>query len=124
MNRTPLKIEVVDPPRIAEVRLECDYPDYIGREEEEDKSVLVQGAQVTLPMETQFHFVGTVNKPLRGFQVRSPAMDLEFGMPAGADAGDAPLTATLVIRGEEGASATVVELARRNKRKTGSPPTG
>jgi hypothetical protein len=109
-NRTPFKIEVVDPPRIAEVRLECDYPEYIGREAEEDKPVVVQGAQVTLPMETEFHFVGSVNKPLRGFQVRSPAMDLEFGVPAGARIGDAPLTATLVIRGEEGESATVVEL--------------
>lgn len=111
VNRTPLRIEVVDPPRLSLVSLTCDYPDYIGREEEEDKSVTVQGAQVTLPIETQFQFVGSVNKPLRAFQMRSAVMDLEFGLPPGAEFdSDSSMNATLVIRGEEGAPATVLQL--------------
>ncbi len=111
-NRTPLRIEVVDPPRLAKVELQCDYPEYIGREEEEDDAVDVLGAQITLPVETQFQFVGTVNKPLRAFQVRSTMMDLEFGLPAGAEFdSDVPLEGTLVIRGEEGTPATVLKLS-------------
>ncbi len=68
-NQTPFRIRVVDPPRIDNVTLECDYPEYTGWNETHPRSVSVTGTQAELPLETEFEFVAVTNKPLVGFHV-------------------------------------------------------
>ena len=59
VSRTPLRVEVVDAPRLDQVTLDCDYPDYTGLDRDSTGAVSrdtveVQSSQVSLPMETAF----------------------------------------------------------------------
>ena len=59
VSRTPLRVEVVDAPRLDQVTLDCDYPDYTGLDRDSTGAVVrhtveVQSSQVSLPMETAF----------------------------------------------------------------------
>jgi hypothetical protein len=67
----PVRVDVVDPPRLDEVVLQCLYPAYTGRNRVDDATgqpervpVAVQGTQVSLPAGTDFVMVARVNKPL------------------------------------------------------------
>ena len=51
VNRTPFRIQIVDPPRIDRIDLHCKFPDYIG---EEQRTIPVLGVQASLPLETVF----------------------------------------------------------------------
>ena len=51
VSRTPLRVEVVDAPRLDQVTLDCDYPDYTGLDRDSQGAVTphtveVQGSQV------------------------------------------------------------------------------
>ena len=76
-NRTPLKIQVVDPPKVDRIELQPDYPSYTGMDPLEDQPVVVQGTRVSLPMETEFVLRATANKPLVWVQVRTPRFEIE-----------------------------------------------
>ncbi len=76
VSRTPLRVEVVDAPRLDQVTLDCDYPDYTGLDRDSQGAVTrhtveVQGSQVALPMETAFVFHARANKPLVGLRIES-----------------------------------------------------
>jgi hypothetical protein len=76
VSRTPLRVEVVEPPRLDRVTLDCDYPDYTGLDRDSQGAVTphtveVQGSQVALPMETAFVFHARANKPLVGLRIES-----------------------------------------------------
>ena len=76
VSRTPLRVEVVEPPRLDQVTLDCDYPDYTGLDRDSQGAVTphtveVQGSQVALPMETAFVFHARANKPLVGLRIES-----------------------------------------------------
>ena len=76
VSRTPLRVEVVDAPRLDQVTLDCDYPDYTGLDRDSQgvvtpHTVEVQGSQVALPMETAFVFHARANKPLVGLRIES-----------------------------------------------------
>lgn len=73
-NRTPLRVEVVPPPKIDHLELDPRYPPYTGLE---NRPLLVQGVRVSLPMETQFVLRARANKPLSGVQLRSERFHLE-----------------------------------------------
>lgn len=79
VNREPLRIRVVDPPRVDSITLKCDYPTYTGMDALEDRVVQVAGMQVDLPMETNFQLRATSNKPLLQARIRSPRFELSFG---------------------------------------------
>ncbi|MGE4001368.1 MAG: hypothetical protein AB7I48_14220, partial [Planctomycetaceae bacterium] len=83
-NRLPFRIEIVDPPRIDALRLDCEYPGYTGMNAFADQLVSVQGTQVSLPVGTSFVLQAETNKPLEGVRLRCPAFDLDFGRNAGA----------------------------------------
>jgi len=75
-TRTPLRVDVVDAPRLDKVTLDCDYPDYTGLDRDSDGKVVrhvveVQGSQVALPMETSFVFRGRANKPLTAVRIET-----------------------------------------------------
>ncbi len=61
VSRTPLRVEVVEPPRFDRVALDCDYPSYTGLDRDSEgksgrKTIEVEGSQVALPLETSFVF--------------------------------------------------------------------
>ncbi len=95
-NREAYHVEIVDAPRIDHAELTCDYPDYTGMDAFADQTVPVQGAQVSLPMETSFLLTATANKPLRGMTLRSPAFDLRIrGAQSGASVASSEATLTI-----------------------------
>lgn len=76
VSRTPLRVEVVDAPRLDLVTLDCDYPDYTGLDRDSTGAVArhtieVQSSQVSLPMETAFVLRARANKPLVALRIES-----------------------------------------------------
>lgn len=92
INREPYRIVVVEPPQIDEIVLECDYPDYTGLDALSDRKRKVEGALVSLPMETALSVRAVANKPLIAVQARCPHFDLEFTSPLHPTHGAATLT--------------------------------
>ncbi len=82
-TRQPLLVQVVDPPQIDRVMLQCLYPDYMGKNERDTdgKTVMrakvdVLGAQVSLPAGTDFVLEAKVNKPLVGVRLQTEQFEL------------------------------------------------
>ena len=76
VSRTPLRVEVVEPPRLDQVTLDCDYPDYTGLDRDSQGTVTrhtveVQSSQVALPMETAFVLHARANKPLVALRIET-----------------------------------------------------
>lgn len=91
INRAPYRVVIVDPPLIDAIVLRCDYPDYTGLDALSDRDLAVQGAQVSLPVETAFELRASANKPLVGVQIRCAHFDLEFNSPLHPEPGAATL---------------------------------
>ncbi len=106
-NLQPYRIDVVNPPLVDRIVLKCDFPDYTGLDTlgSNDKpvrtDVLVQGAQTSLPMETDFYMHATANKPLLGVRLQSDVFELTLAPIRDDQSGSAQLT---VFAGEETAS--------------------
>ncbi|MGE3314681.1 MAG: hypothetical protein AB7O26_06145 [Planctomycetaceae bacterium] len=82
-NRRPLRVNVVEPPRIDNVVLSADYPDYTGLDPVKDaegvfprQSVLVQGTQASLPMGTDFILQAATNKPMQSVRIQTDRLDM------------------------------------------------
>lgn len=82
-SRTPFQIEVVDPPRLEEVAVDCLYPEYtrLNRLDESGKKVVrdhrpIQGTQMSLPMGTDFILQARSNKPLRSVKIAAEHFEL------------------------------------------------
>jgi hypothetical protein len=88
VSRTPLRVEVVEPPRFDRVALDCDYPSYTGLDRDAEgkagrKTVEVEGSQVSLPMETSFIFHARANKPLVGLRIETDALRISLSRKEG-----------------------------------------
>jgi hypothetical protein len=88
VSRTPLRVEVVEPPRFDRVSLDCDYPSYTGLDRDADgkagrKTVEVEGSQVSLPMETSFRFHARANKPLVGLRIETDLLRISLSRQGG-----------------------------------------
>ncbi|HEV3302837.1 MAG TPA: hypothetical protein VG055_24505 [Planctomycetaceae bacterium] len=88
VSRTPLRVEIVEPPRFDRVSLDCDYPSYTGLDRDTDgkvgrKTVEVEGSQVSLPMETSFLFHARANKPLVGLRIETDALRISLSREGG-----------------------------------------
>jgi hypothetical protein len=88
VSRTPLRVEVVEPPRFDRVALDCDYPSYTGLDRDSEgkpgrKTVEVEGSQVALPMETSFVFRARSNKPLVGLRIETDALRISLSRQGG-----------------------------------------
>lgn len=100
VNRRPFRVQVVDPPRVDALQLQCDYPTYTGLDSLEDQLLRVVGTQVALPMETGFDLRVTVNKPLLKVIIRSSQFELSFGFDAATN-GHTPLPTRLTLINSE-----------------------
>ena len=73
VNRRPFRVEVVDPPEMEQVVLDCHYAPYtrlnVPGSSKQRTRVAVQGTQVDLPMETDVLLQARTNKPFVGMQV-------------------------------------------------------
>jgi hypothetical protein len=88
VSRTPLRVEVVEPPRFDRVSLDCDYPTYTALDRDSEgksrrKTVEVEGSQVALPMETSFVFHARANKPLVGLRIETDALRISLSRKGG-----------------------------------------
>lgn len=111
VNRRPLRIQIVEPPKVDRLTLHCDYPSYTGLDSIEDKPVPVQSLQASLPMETAFILEGQCNKPLVSVLIRSEVFDLRFGAPPSGRASDSDAKPTLTIRESAAAAPKTVSMA-------------
>ena len=78
INARPYRVQVVQPPEVQSVTLDCLYPEYTGLNERvEGKAVRakqqVNGAQTSLPLATDFVLDLTTNKPLRHIRIEGDA---------------------------------------------------
>ncbi len=84
INRRPYHVTSVAAPRIDQVVLKCDYPDYTGLDTLDENGTpvrevrRVQGTQISLPMETDFQLVATANKPLVSVRVQTERFELNL----------------------------------------------
>ena len=66
---TPLQVQVVDPPTLTRLNLECRYPEYTNWNSEANPavrtSIPISGTQVSLPVGTDFQLSGRVAQPLK-----------------------------------------------------------
>ncbi|MBX3443948.1 MAG: hypothetical protein KF774_16185 [Planctomyces sp.] len=113
VNREPLRVLIVDPPRVDRLQLLCDYPSYTGLDSIEDRPVVVQSLQVSIPMETKFLLEGRANKPLSSVLIRSEMFELRFSAPdsrsgSQGSAGEPP---ALILRESPTAAPRAVRLA-------------
>jgi hypothetical protein len=81
----PVLVDVVDPPRLDEVTLQCLYPAYTGRNRVDDATglpervpVAVQGTRVSLPSGTDFVMAAKSNKTLVRGSIRVEPHELLF----------------------------------------------
>ena len=82
-TRTPLRIEVVEPPNIERLSLDSLFPEYTGlnrldesTEKPQRRSVPVLGAKVSLPAGTDFILEARTNKPLRRFRLQTDRFEI------------------------------------------------
>lgn len=109
VNRTPYHIQIVDPPQVNQLTLDCDYPTYTGMDGMEDRKRPVVGTQVALPMETRFVLQADCNKPLRSVDIRSDRFQLSFGFK-GNVASPAAMPTTLLLKDAENRIVRSVEV--------------
>lgn len=76
INRRPFRVVIVDPPNINRLVLDNNYPDYTGLNPEfiipgktPSNIKLVDGSQVSEPMETSISMLAAANKPLVGVKI-------------------------------------------------------
>ena len=84
-ERIPLHVEVVDPPRLDQVELECLFPDYTGLNAKNETTGKVErtpkpvlGTQLSLPAGTDFTLNAKANKSLTGVRLSTTAFELEI----------------------------------------------
>lgn len=82
-SRTPLTVQVVRPPRVDGLSLDCLYPEYTNKNSRDDKNALiresipVQSSDVAVPAGTDFILRAKSNKPLQGFRLQTDLWTLE-----------------------------------------------
>lgn len=84
-ERIPYYVEVVDPPKIDALRLDCLFPEYTGLntlDEETGKRIRtprpVQGTRIAVPSGTDFLLQAESNKPLRDVRIQTEHYDVEL----------------------------------------------
>jgi len=81
-TRIPYRVEVVNPPGIDSLRLKCNYPEYTGWNQLREKSLVVTGSEVQLPVGTEFELTATSSKRLKAVKVMSDQFELAGDLDA------------------------------------------
>lgn len=110
VTRVPIRVEVVDPPRLDHFVLDCDYPSYTHVGQNADgttsrRTIEVQSSQVTLPMETRFQLRAQSNKPLVALRLETEALQIHINHEG----------ATIALRSPTGDTKSERALARTSE---------
>ncbi|MEX0704239.1 MAG: hypothetical protein WD069_19220 [Planctomycetales bacterium] len=107
-NREPYEVRVVDPPRIVQPTLHCDFPPHAVPPSTAEKKwnspgrpVAVHGGQIALPVETGFLFEGRCNKPLTAVRIEFGDRTIELHAEpqrGRRDSAEAPPTVGRIVR--------------------------
>lgn len=81
-SRRPYTVRMVEPPRVNELTLFCQYPEYTGLNEAdagaEGTALPVRGVSMSVPLGTRFLLEAKANKHLRSVKVQGTLFDLSF----------------------------------------------
>lgn len=113
-NGDPFRVVIVDPPRIEQISLQCDYPSYMGQDSLEDRPLIPTGTQVSLPAETRFELQLRSNKPLLSADVRTEAFELSIGYQRDADGSFRPRPGQLTLKEQGTTESRVIALEPRH----------
>ncbi len=122
INRRPFRVEIVDPPNIKQMVLNCTYPDYTGlnpqfvpRSGETPSNIkVVDGSQIIEPMETQILMQATSNKPLVGIRVEGQNFRLTVKTDRQDEAGETlPAFAKMELLAHDGVPMLELPLAKK-----------
>lgn len=85
VNQRPYHVQIVDPPRLDRIELQCAFPEYTGMGQPDSSQpqtqrvpVAVRGTQVSVPLETDFRLEAVSNKPLRRVRLQMAAQEVEL----------------------------------------------
>src|SRR5262249_40391447 len=101
----PYVVEVVPPPEVKQVVLDSRYPDYTGLNRQTEAGGQrtaneLKGAQISLPMQTDFVMNVKANKPLRQARIEGDAgqerWEIEIAMGSGES------SATITLKSQDG----------------------
>lgn len=121
INRRPYRVEIVDPPNIKQMVLDCAYPDYTGLNpeflpdpgESPSNIKVVDGSQIIEPMETEILMQATTNKPLVGLRVEGQNFRLTVKSERKSDDGETlPAFSKLELLAHDGAPLFELPLAK------------
>lgn len=105
-TRTAMQIEIVSPPGVDSILLNCDFPDYTGWNQLRERSVAVLGSETSLPVGTTFTLVATTNKPLQSVQIVSDVFEIlgdrESCRLILPDGGDSQMSSRAPLLSEDG----------------------
>ncbi len=105
-HSTPYVIEVVPPPEVVGVTLHSMYPEYTGLNRHtangfERTVVELKGAQVSLPMQTDFVMQIAANKPLMQARLEGDAGGDRWEIVATTDSSGVP-AAVIILKSQDG----------------------
>ena len=117
VTRNTYTIQVVDPPRLEQINLACNYPSYTGKQTKPENGkaprdiVAVRGTQVALPSETEFLMKAQCNKSLASTRIQFGNFEMVVDRAAEG------VSAQLFERTEDGEPVgdTQLDLARVSK---------
>ena len=75
-TRVPYRIDLVNPPGIDSVRLNCTYPEYTGWNQLRERVLTVTGSEIQLPIGTTFELIATGSKSLQAVRIVSDQFEL------------------------------------------------
>ncbi len=75
-SRNPYRIDVVNPPGLDTMRLDCTYPEYTGWNSQRERKLQVNGSEVSLPAGTSFDLTAVASKSLRAVRVVTDQFEL------------------------------------------------
>ena len=119
----PYSIEVVPPPEVTRVTLSSLYPDYTGLNRRtangiERTSNELKGAQISLPIQTDFVMQIAANKPLQQARIEGDAGNDRWEIVLTSDSGGTS-SATILLKSQVGKPQ--VQLAIPPSHETGTP---
>jgi len=106
-HAAPYVVEVVPPPEVKQISLQCLYPTYTGLNRLNSAGVVertdneLKGAQISLPMQTDFVMQVTASKRLRQARIEGDAGADRWEIELNSDISDSP-SATITVKSQDG----------------------
>jgi len=87
-NPEPYTVEIVETPVLDQIQLDCVYPQYMGLNQVDASTgrpipdlLMVQGTQISVPVNTRFDLISNANKPLTRYLFETDQLKLQLEPP-------------------------------------------